>query len=344
MVDFMTNDWGQPFTSIDASYKIDPAIFTYHDLPTWNSTTKTFSADGEVRDLPLLGNLEIFYYRKDIYEQLGLSVPKTWDEIVANGQRIQSAGALKYGGAYRLQAASGGIAAITLDFISIMNGVGATFFKDEGKDYTPTADTPEMIKAATILRDLAKTGPAATTTMGQAQAIAESQSGDAGQSYLVTAAAGQMEDPNNSSVVGKMGWAPLPLGPTGLNTVTGTWSLSVPVGLPADRAKAALDYITWVTSKDAQTIFAAKGGVPIRNDYDTSGLSDAQKEYLAATQASAQTASGLFRFPFASEFLTVTEPLLAQIAAGEIEPAAGMQQLQQQLIDVVTKAGVPMGR
>src|SRR5258708_20031530 len=34
----------------------------------------------------------VVWYHKDLYEKLGLSVPKTWDELMANAAKAQQAG------------------------------------------------------------------------------------------------------------------------------------------------------------------------------------------------------------------------------------------------------------
>ena len=342
MSQFMSNNWVQPFDSIDSAYKLDSNIFTYNDLPYWNASKKLFDKDGKITSVPINGNVQILMYRKDIYKDLGLSTPKSWDDIVSNGQKAMASGSIKHGGAFRLQPGTGGTPAISYDFEAIMAGEGATWFAKDGTDWTPTVDSPQGIKAATVLRELAKLGPSATTTMGQAQAIALMQSGDAAQAYLVTAAAPQLESASNSNVGGKMGYAQLPVGPDGASTASGIWSLGIPASLPTDRAKSALDFIKWVTSQKAQTLFAEKGGVPIRPDYDTSKLSATTKEFLTATADAAKNATGQFRYPFAPDMMTITEPILGNIAAGTVSPSDGMKQMQQQLSALIKKEGLPM--
>lgn len=54
-------------------------------------------------------------------------------------------------------------------------------------------------------------------------------------------------------------------------------------------------------------------------------------------------ARGVFRFEFIGEFLTVTEPAVAAIAAGDVTPEEGLAQLQEDLTAVVEDAGYPVG-
>ena len=345
LVQFNENGWIQPFTDVDPNYSPDDSIYSYSNVGFWNADKKIFDSSGELTNLPILGNVDIFVYRKDIYKKLNLDVPTTWEQMIANGKKIQESGELKYGGVYRTQGVPGTYST-TFEFQALLNGAGGSWFKEPGTDWTPTADSSEAIMAATRLRDLAKQGPEATTTIGQAQAIAAMQAGDAGQTYMVAAAAGQLEDEANSSVTGKVGFAPLPSTPSGdSSSATGLWSLAIPSGLPKARAKAALEFITWITSKKAQILFAQSGGIPVREDaYNATGLPAGTKQALAAVK---ETAAGLpddptsLRYSFSSQMLNFTEPDLQEIAAGNVSPEEGMQKIQDQLATLIQKQGLP---
>lgn len=341
---FNVNEWIKPFSEVDPDYALDDEIFTYGGLPYWDADRKTFDEEtGELTNVQLMGNVQLFVYRSDLYEDLGLEVPTNWEDVIANGKAIQDAGT-PYGFSARWQGVPAA-SSTTYDFMPYMMSQGATWFVDEGNDWTPNVDTPEAIRAAELYRDAAKLGPADTKAMGQAEAIALMQSGDAGQLQVVAAAADSMQDEANSNVVGEVGYAPLPLDPEGHpSAVSGTWSLAIPAGLDDERSALALKYIDWVTSEKGMKIFAENGGIPTRSDaYDVDGLTDAQQEYLGVVAESAPNAIGQFRFEFSQAAYEVTETILADLAAGQIEPAEAMAKMQEQLTEVVAEAGYPMG-
>jgi multiple sugar transport system substrate-binding protein len=341
---FNENKWVEPFKDVDPSYKADSQIFSYSNISNWDQAKGIYSASGVVTSAPLLGNVDVFIYRKDIYKKLGLKVPTTWAQVISNGQKIQASGDAKYGGAYRTQGTAGTDAA-SYEFQALMNSAGASWFKNPGTNWTPTADSAAAVKAATWYRDLAKTGPSATNTMGQAQVIAAIQSGDAAQGYAVAAAIAPLEDPTQSAVAGKLGFAALPAAGQYSSSATGLWVLAIPVGLPKQRAKDALSFIQWVDSQKAQTLFAQYGGIPIRSDaYNppaTSAGIAASLKVVQETAAKLPPTPTSLRYPFGSDMLNITETVLPNIAAGTVTPQQGMQQIQTQLQALIKKNGLP---
>jgi multiple sugar transport system substrate-binding protein len=342
---FNASGWLEPFANVDPSYTPDPGIDNFSNIAKWNAKQGVSNADGVITSAPLAGNVDLFMYRKDIYSQLGLSVPTTWDQVISNGQAIKDAKAAKYAGVYRTQGTPGALT-IGFEFQALMNSAGAKWFKDQGTDWTPTADSPQAIQAATWLRQLAAQGPDATTTIGQAQAIAAMQAGDAAQTYIIASAGAQLEDPNNSAVGGKIGYAVLPKAADGSSSAaTGLWVLAIPKGLDPDRQKAALSYIEWMTSQKAQTIFAQNGGIPIRSDYDTTGMSQATLDILGAvkdTVANLPDVPTTTRYTFAGDMLNFTENVEQAIAAGTTAPDAGMKSIQDQLTALIKSKDLPM--
>lgn len=55
-------------------------------------TAPSFSYDGHVYAMPMYKSYWVIFYNKKIYDDLGLSVPTTWDEFIGNAQAIKDAG------------------------------------------------------------------------------------------------------------------------------------------------------------------------------------------------------------------------------------------------------------
>ena len=306
----------------------------------WNAEKKFSDPKGDVVSMPLNGNTNVFLYRKDIYSQLNLKVPTTWDEALDNAAKIKAANVVKYPYIMRTQAASSG-SSVTFDYTHILASYGGRYFNEKGADWRPVINSKEGRAAATTMRNLVKFGPTATNTIGQGQVIAAMLAGDAAQAHTVFAAANQMNNPAQSKVAGKIGFAVMPKGCATCNPgiVSGTFALSVPTGLTAEREKAALNYINWILSKKAQIKFAEYGGIPTRTDVIAEAkLSAVQREYLDVYQKGMPFISENVRYLFSAPFLTATETRLAAIAAGSITPSAGIRALNADLAKVVKAA------
>ena len=64
-----------PINEIDPNYKLDPNIITYKWSTHWNHDKKYSTEDGVWYGLPINGNIQLFYYRSDLYEKAGIKVP-----------------------------------------------------------------------------------------------------------------------------------------------------------------------------------------------------------------------------------------------------------------------------
>lgn len=337
---FYDSKWARPLTEIDSGYKLDEQVVDYDSLSYWDKEKRTATPDGDLMGLPLNGNLALFIYRKDLYEQLGLQVPKTWDDALANAKKGKASGAVKYGHVMRTQAAPGG-AATTYEYMHILHSYGAEWFVDEGTDWTPAVTTPEAVAATKMYRALAETGHPQPQTIGQAEAIALMQSGQALQVHVVAAAANQLLDPAKSKVADKLGFAVVPAGGSGKpSPISGVWSLCVPAGLPDDRAKAALEFIDWMMQKEQQEEFTRQGGIPTRKDaYAASGASEAAQQYLPAVEESLENVHRHIRYVFGPQMLEVTERQLGAINSGATPVETGLAQIQQGLAKAAAGAG-----
>ena len=61
------------------------------DFPAPALTAQTLRSDGTIYGVPFASQTMLVIYNKDIYDQLGLTEPQTWDELVANAEAIKAA-------------------------------------------------------------------------------------------------------------------------------------------------------------------------------------------------------------------------------------------------------------
>lgn len=335
---FYDNGWIKPIDEIIEGYVLDPNILTYDNLPLWNKQQRLGVAGGQVMGLPINGNVDLFVYRKDIYDKLGLQVPRTWDEAIENGKKAVEAGEVRYGYVTRGQPTTGG-QSVSYEFMHVLYGFGADWFTVDGGSLAPAINSEAAKAAATTFRRLLELGPSRPQTVGQADCIALMQSGQALQGHFVAAGMPQLEDESRSSVVGKCGYSVVPAGSLEQPVpASGVWSLCVPAGQVPERQRAAAEFIVWMLEKKQQEAFAGAGGIPTRKDIDVSGAG-ALRPIMEAARDSAPLARGSIRYVFAAQMLEAVEPVIGQIGSGEVEVAAALDGLQAKLAEIAKASG-----
>src|SRR6266404_7725543 len=109
--------------------------------------------------LPYVGNSQLFFYRKDLFDEHNLKEPASWDDVLAAAKTIDErertgspSGGRVYG--YVMRAARGN-SAVT-DFMPIFWSFGAEMFDGDGK---PAVNTKEGVDALKFMLELGKYTP-----------------------------------------------------------------------------------------------------------------------------------------------------------------------------------------
>lgn len=333
--EFYHRGWIVPIAELDSSFRWPRGLIEYGGVCRWDHVHKVTSLTGAPMSLPLVGNIQLIFYRKDIYHDLGLKIPTTWPEVVANGRKAMAAKAIRYGYAIRGQADIGGYAN-TFDFGGILGSYGGKWFVDAEKgDFTPAINNAQAVAAMEEWLTLARLGPSEPQTVGQSEIQSLMQSGQLLQCELVDASASSMDDPSQSSVVDKVDYAVMPAGPAKGDKpwpLSGIWAIGVARGTSKARQQAAWEFLQWMTSAKTQVTFTEAGGVPTSQSVYLSGLAkDEPFRFMqAAAESSKYVQTGL-AYPFAVEITNVTEPLISEIVAGTIPVKAGLDKIAEGL-------------
>ncbi|MGD9928267.1 MAG: ABC transporter substrate-binding protein, partial [Sphaerochaeta sp.] len=71
-----------------------PELKNYSETALLGATSPT---DGKIYGSPAVSQTVFMYYNKDIYEELGLSIPKTWAQLISNFEAAKKAGYIPLG-------------------------------------------------------------------------------------------------------------------------------------------------------------------------------------------------------------------------------------------------------
>ncbi len=345
LAEFFHGGFLMPLHEIDPAFKVDPQTFRYDDTGYWNEKTRSHdAATGVPYGVPINGNIQVLYYRADLYKEAGLKVPQTWDELLANAARLHKPPAV-YGLVPRgARSASD----ISYDWMPYLHGHGGAIFKDEkAGDFTVTLNSEAGRKALNVYLELArKYGPPNPGSYGQGQVIQALVTGKAAHATPVIAAWPQMDDPTKSAVVGKIGIAALPHAPGVPSSPTlGHFIGAIPKNVPKQRQVAALAFLDWFQSAEAQEVYAKAGQPPIRKDiYDASFMKSEAYRWTQAVQESAPNARMMYTVPEGPQIVSVLELRLNQAVIGEKTAADALNTMAAEISDLMKKAGYKTGQ
>lgn len=209
---------------------------------------------GSLYGLPFGAETSVLFYRKDIFDKHGLTVPETYDELLDLACRIPE---LEPGmGGVASRAASGHQASHA--FLLHLAPLGGQVFDAA---WNPTINNEAGVKAAEALKTIVDCGPEGSSAFGPAEAANAFAQGQAAMFLDFIAFAANFEDPSKSSVVGNVGYAMHPMGEKRASQ-TGGFGLAIPVN--AEHKEAAFLLMQWLTAKQGDLAVAMAGGNPSR--------------------------------------------------------------------------------
>ncbi len=267
--------WLASFDNPPASYKIDDVLKSVRD---------GLAVDGKQYALPFYAESQMTFYRKDLFDAANLKMPEepTWKDIEGFAAALNKPDQGVYGICLRGKPGWGeNVGQIT----PTANGFGARWFD---MDWKPQLTSPEWKAALSTYTDLLKKyGPPGAASNGFNENLALFATGKCAMWIDATVAASFLQDENQSTVIGKVGYAMSPYGTskTGYHYLW-SWALGVPSSSKAK--EAAQEFVYWATSPDYIQLVAKEkgwGAVPP----GTRASTYASKEYQEAAPFAAMT-------------------------------------------------------
>ncbi len=191
--------------------------------------------------IPIQLEVEMLFYRKDLFAAAGLTAPKTLVELEAAAAKLNDPGAGVFGIASRGRKA----AAVTM-FSNYLYNYGGNWL-DASRN--PTINSPEAVEAMTFYGNLLKNyGPPGSVGNHWNEVVALFQQGKAAMFTDASVFYANVEDPKASTVAGKVGYAPFPAGPKDNTYWLSGWGLSM--ASSSKNKGAAWYFIQWATSPE----------------------------------------------------------------------------------------------
>lgn len=192
--------------------------------------------------VPVQANVQLLYYRKDLFDAAGLKPPKTLDELEAAAKKLHNPPSV-YG-----YVARGRKTQAPYTWSHWLYANGGSWLTPDGK---PGIATPAALNAVNqYVRLLRNYGDPGITDNGPMEVQTHFLQGRAAMILDAVSWAGLFSDPQKSKVAGKWEGALAPPGPAGVTYELWSWSLAMSPF--SDKQKAAWLFMQWATSKEMQ--------------------------------------------------------------------------------------------
>lgn len=239
-------DWLKPL-DLPASYDVNDLI---------KPIREGLSNNGKLYAVPFYGESSMLYYRKDLFEKAGITVPEqpTYPQLREWASKVHDPAHGVYGVCLRGKPGWGE----NMGFVStLVNTFGGQWFDMK---WQPTINTPAWKEAIAFYVDLLnKYGPPGASSNGFNENLALFSTGKCGMWVDATVAAGLLSNPKESQVYDKVGFARAPIEryPNGSNWLW-AWALAVPK--TSKSPEAAQKFVAWATSKEYIQLVANQSG------------------------------------------------------------------------------------
>ena len=157
----------------------------------------------DVMAVAFMVNAQHLFYRKDLFEAHGIAVPGTYDELLAAARTLAEAGVEHpYGAAF------GNSWELANEYVNLLLANGGQLFDPATSE--PAFESPEAVEALEIMGELFKYMSPNAMSMDFGGVKRQLQQGDVAMAILWGDQAPTMDNPDESTVIGKIGYAPAP--------------------------------------------------------------------------------------------------------------------------------------
>ncbi|UCG94316.1 MAG: extracellular solute-binding protein, partial [Candidatus Aerophobus sp.] len=318
--------------------EVPPYLIEFYWEGYWDEKVHYQTKTGTLYGIPINGNIHLFVYRKDKYEEAGLPTPpETWDDVLLAARKLNNPpefyGYLPRG------------ARPVYNSTTVRHAYGGYIFADAAHgDFTITINNERNQQAIDMYgKKLAKYAPPGVGLINQAQMMAHLATGKALQAIQVAAAWPHYDDPDFSIVPYKMDYAVPPranIEGGGHTSTVAIWTMAIPRFISKERKVRALDFLKWLITEEAQVVYTELGAVPVsRSVFETKLMEDKKYRFLKAMRDALPYVGSMPLIPEWSQIGDKLEPHLCRVIVGEEGVKEALDKTAAEILEVMKSAG-----
>jgi multiple sugar transport system substrate-binding protein len=301
---------------------------------------------GKYYGLPSNSAVMFLVYRKDLLENQAekdafkakygydLAPAKTWSqyrdiaEFFTRPEGAQAGGQPLSRPLYGVTLAGKRHSATVYEWMNYAWGFGGDIFDAEGM---PAVNSDANVKALEYTQGLSKFAPPGFTSATWDEITATLQQGQAAQSITWADTAGALENPDDSTVSGKMGYGSMPSldGAKPGAADLGAWNFGI--NSFGKNKEAAYLFVAWATSQGTQKAIGEGGGLPSLTSTFQDPALVAKFPYWTQAMTSLEELRTRPRIPEAPAITDALALALSQVLSGGQNAKVGLDGAQQQV-------------
>jgi len=243
---YVANNYIAPLDEFIANSALNQYYQADDFVPTY---LKAVQVNGKTYGFPVYGESTFLMYRKDLFQQYSIPVPTTLSQMAEAAKTI-SEGTNRAVAGITLRGQQGIHAVYAWG--AFLYGYGGRYFDESGR---LVVDSPESIRGTQAYVDiLNKYGPAGYANFGWQENRLLFQQGKAGMTIDATVNGAYCEDPRESEIVGKVGYAPVPAEVKGYggSAALAVHGFYINNAISQAQKEAAFLFGSWATSSAVQ--------------------------------------------------------------------------------------------
>jgi multiple sugar transport system substrate-binding protein len=322
----------------------DPAVIAYDDY--FPVMQEAVNWNGNIVGLPFAPYFVLQHYNTDYFNTLGLKPATTFTEMMDNAKAATKSAALPdvYGTILNNSAGSA-VGQAFFEYIYNIEGGKPFASMSPGcapncySDMTPLFSSPQGIQVVDFFKAMLPYQPEGALNYAWTDRQTQFNTGKVAFVSQWDVTTPSADNPDTSTIVGKVGTAPFPHDSKDLVTQVGGWSMAI--NKWAVDPEMSWDYLQWFTSPQINVEFAKLGGFPARQSTLDNADLNAQYAWYATLKEVIPTAFADCR-PRNNESFNIINTLgtyISKAMSGEMTTVDAMKAADAEIGKMLKDAG-----
>jgi multiple sugar transport system substrate-binding protein len=323
-------DWMK--ANIEMDDYVPAALASYGEYPP---------GSGRYYGVPIMADVQVLIYRKDLFEQAGFEPAETWSELLEQAQFFKESDMVENGWAWFWCGSAACLDQLQSAWNEILWSFGGELWDPATYKVEGVLNTPESVEAVEFARELYLTGPEDAGNWTYDEVVDAVCTGKAAMTGIWVGFGPGFLDPVGCPQSENLGYAMLPGEKEHILQLGG---MGMHLSTYSTNPEAALAFLKWLESEETQIEWVKLGGYSARESVlDSQEFKDAAP-YNAVFAESYRLVKDFWNLPEYAEMLLVEGEQLNRAIIGEISAGEALDNIaaeHQKILDEAYPDGPP---